>query len=77
MGKGKKLLFCQAKEPQGQRGLLASPKQALVFTWLGKGEIARDEQFLLLPVFITLLATLLMFSSNSKLSSALFQFGRV
>ena len=52
----------------------------LVFTYrqyksfentVGKGEIARDEQFLLFPtVFSTLLENFLPFSSNSKLSSA-------
>ena len=55
-----------------------SPKQALVFTYLqykslentvGKGEIARNEQFLLFPVFSTHLENFLPFSSNLKLSS--------
>ena len=37
----------------------------------GKGEIARNEQFLLLPtVFSTYFGTFLPFSSNLKLSSA-------
>ena len=56
------------------------PKQALVFTCLqyksfendvGKGEIARNEQFLLFStVFSTCMETLLPFSSCSKFSSA-------
>ena len=56
------------------------PKQALVYTCLqyksfentvGKGEIARKEQFLLFPlVFSTRLKNFLPFSSNLKLSSA-------
>ena len=55
------------------------PKQALVFRNLqykhfentvGKGEIARYEQFPLFPVFSTLLEKFLPFSSNLKLSSA-------
>ena len=37
---------------------------------MGKGEIARNEQFLLFPVFSTRLDNLLPFSSNLKLSSA-------
>ena len=38
---------------------------------VGKGEIARNEQFLLFPpCFSTLLENFLPFSSNSKLSSA-------
>ena len=37
---------------------------------VGKGEIARDEQFLLLPVFSTCLDNFLSFSWNLKLSSA-------
>ena len=37
---------------------------------LGKGEIARNEQFLLLSVFSTGLNNFLLFSSNLKLSSA-------
>ena len=36
----------------------------------GKGEIARNEQFLLFPVFSTLLENFLPFSSNLKLSPA-------
>ena len=36
----------------------------------GKGEIACDKQFLLFPVFSTLLDNFLPFSPNSKLSSA-------
>ena len=56
-------------------------KQALVFTFLqyksfentvGKGEIARNEQFLLLPVFSTCLENFLLFSSNLKFSSTNF-----
>ena len=57
--------------------VLTFPKQALVFTCLpfentvGKGEIARNEQFLLFTiVFSTLLAHFLPFSSNVKLSCA-------
>ena len=55
------------------------PKQAQVFMCLqyksfentvGKGEIAPNEQFLLFPVFSTLLENLLPFSSKLKLSSA-------
>ena len=55
------------------------PKQALVFTCLWymsfektvrKVEIARNEQFLLFPVFSTPLENPLPFSSNLKLSSA-------
>ena len=56
------------------------PKQSLVFTCLlsksfentaGKGEIARNEQFLLFPqCFSTHLENFLLFSSNLKLSSA-------
>ena len=55
------------------------PKQALVFTRLqyntfentvGKGEIARNEQFLLFPVFSTRFNNLLSFPSNLKLLSA-------
>ena len=56
------------------------PKQALVFKCLqykyfentmGKGEIARNEQFLLFPtVFSNCLENFLSFSSNLKLSSA-------
>ena len=58
--------------------MLTLPKQALVFTCLqyksfentvGKGEIARNEQFLLFPVFSTLFESSLPFSSNLKLSS--------
>ena len=37
---------------------------------LGKGEIARSEQFLLFPVFSALSEDFLPFSLNSKLSSA-------
>ena len=37
---------------------------------LGKGEIARDEQFLLFPVFSTHLENFLPFSSNLKFSYA-------
>ena len=38
---------------------------------MGKGEIARDEQFLLLPqLFSTQLENFLPFSSNLKLSAA-------
>ena len=37
---------------------------------VGKGEIARNEQFLLFPVFSTCLESFLPFSSNLKLSSA-------
>ena len=37
---------------------------------VGKGEIARNEQFLLFPVFSTCLDNFLPFSSNLKLSSA-------
>ena len=37
---------------------------------VGKGEIARNEQFLLFPVFSTSLNNFLPFSSNLKLSSA-------
>ena len=40
---------------------------------VGKGEIARNEQFLLFPqCFVPFRKTLLPFSSNSKLSSANF-----
>ena len=55
------------------------PKKALVFTCLqyksfentvGKGETARNKQFLLFPVFSILLENFLPFSSNLKLSSA-------
>ena len=56
------------------------PKQALVLTCLqyksfentvGKGEIARNEQFLLFPtVFSTHLENFMPFSLNLKLSSA-------
>ena len=55
------------------------PKQTLVFTCLhyksfentvGKGEIVRDEQFLLFPEFSTHLENFLPFLSNLKLSSA-------
>ena len=55
------------------------PKRALVFTCLqyksfenamGKGEIARNEQFLLCPVFSTLLQNILPLISNLELSSA-------
>ena len=58
---------------------LTLPKQALVFMCLqnksfentvGKGEIARNEQFLLFPVFSTLLENYLPFLSNLILSSA-------
>ena len=57
-------------------GVYPFPKQAPVFTCLqhktlentvGKGEIARDEQFL---IFFTLSENYPTFSSNSKLSSA-------
>ena len=37
---------------------------------VGKGEIARNEQFLLYPVFSTCLDNFLPFSLNLKLSSA-------
>ena len=37
---------------------------------VGKGEIARNEQFLLFPVFTTRVENFLSFSSNLKLSSA-------
>ena len=37
---------------------------------VGKGEIARKEQFLLFPVFSTRFDNFLPFSSNLKLSSA-------
>ena len=37
---------------------------------VGKGEIARNEQFLLFPVFSTVLDNFLPFSSNVKLLSA-------
>ena len=64
------------------------PKQSLVFTYLqsksfeniaGKGEIARDEQFLLFQQrFLHALKNFLPFSSNLKISSAkIFGFGRV
>ena len=56
------------------------PKQALVFTCLqyksfkntaGKGEIARNEQFLLFPqCFLPVWRAFLPFSTNLKLSSA-------
>ena len=59
---------------------LPFPKQALVFTCLqyksfenfvGKGEIARNEQFLLFPqCFFALLYNFPPFSSNLKLSSS-------
>ena len=38
---------------------------------VGKGEIARNEQFLLFPVFSTLSEDFLPFSLDSKLSSAI------
>ena len=44
-------------------------KQALTNT-VGKGEIARNEQFLFFPVFSTCLDNFLPFSSNLKLLSA-------
>ena len=37
---------------------------------VGKGEIARNEQFLLYPVFFTFLQNFLLFSSNLKFLSA-------
>ena len=37
---------------------------------VGKGKIARNEQFLLIPVFSTHLKNFIPFSSNLKLSSA-------
>ena len=37
---------------------------------MGKGEKAHNEQFLLFPVFSTLLENFLPFSSNLELSSA-------
>ena len=37
---------------------------------MGKGEIARNEQFLLFPLFSTRLDNFLLFSSDLKLSSA-------
>ena len=37
---------------------------------VGKGDIARNEQFLIFPLFSTLLENFLPFSSNLKLSSA-------
>ena len=55
------------------------PKKTLVFMYLqyksfentkGKGEIARNEQFLLFPVFSTGLENFMPFSSNLKLLSA-------
>ena len=56
------------------------PKQALVFMYLqdksientvGKGEIARNKQFLLFPqCFLAILENFPSFSSNLKLSSA-------
>ena len=58
---------------------LPFPKQALAFMCLqyksfennvGKGEIARNEQFLLFPVFSACLENFLPFASNLKLSSA-------
>ena len=58
---------------------LSFPKQGLVFTCLqykssentvGKGENARNKEFLLFPVFSTHLENFPQFSSNLKLSSA-------
>ena len=42
-----------------------------------KREIAHNEQFLLCPVFSTHLEKFVPFLSNLKLSSAVFQFGKV
>ena len=60
--------------------ILTLPKQALVFTCLqyksfentaGKGEIARNQQFLLFPLcFLPIWMDFLPFSSNLKFSSA-------
>ena len=51
--------------------LLRVCSTSLLKTLWGKGEIARNEQFLLFPtVFSTLLENFLPFSSNLKLSSA-------
>ena len=44
---------------------------------VGKGEIARNEQFLLFPVFSTCLENFLPFSSNEIVVCKIFQFGRV
>ena len=69
----------------GQR-LTGFPKQALIFTCLqyksleitvGKGEIARHEQFLIFPVFSTLLETSALFIKLKIVVCELFQFGRV
>ena len=44
---------------------------SLLKTWLGKGEIARNEQFLLFPtVFSNCLENFLPYLSNLKMSSA-------
>ena len=48
----------------------APGKQAFYKNTVGKGEIARNEQFLLFQVFSTCLDNFLPFSSNLKLSSA-------
>ena len=59
---------------------LTFPKQALNFTCLhyksfentvGQGKIARNEQFLLFPVFSTCLENFLPFQLNLKLSTAI------
>ena len=44
---------------------------------VGKGEIARNEQFFLYPHCFLPIENFLIFSSNSKLPSADFQFGPV
>ena len=48
----------------------APGKQVFFENTVGKGEIARNEQFLLFPVFSTRLVNFLPFLSNLKLSSA-------
>ena len=76
--------YVSAVQVQNKRWFLrvcsTSPKQALVFTCLqyksfentaGKGEIARNEQFLLFPqCFLSILENYLPISANLKLSSA-------
>ena len=46
------------------------PWETSLLKTLGKGEITRNEQFLLFPVFSTRLENFLLFPSNLKLSSA-------
>ena len=66
---------------------LTLPEQALIFTCLqynsfentvGKGEIARNEQFLLFPLcFLHVFRTFCPFISSEIVVCKLFQFGRV